>query len=135
MGNSRPAKPHFHVAAGLICREGRILITKRPEGSHLAGFWEFPGGKQEDGETLEGCLEREIQEELGIRVKAGELLYSLQHEYESKIISLYLFRCPHFQGQPTALEAEDVRWVAVQDLGKFKFPPPDLKIIDFLNSQ
>ena len=133
MGNS-PSKPHFHVAAGLIRKNGRILITKRPEGSHLAGFWEFPGGKQEAGETLERCLEREIQEELGVRVKAGELLYSLLYEYESKTISLHLFRCLDFQGQPKALEAQDVRWVTPQDLKKFKFPPPDLAIIEFLKT-
>lgn len=95
----------------------------------MAGFWEFPGGKQEAGETLERCLEREIQEELGVRVKAGDLINSVQYEYESKIISLYLFRCLQMQGQPKALEAQDVRWVTPRDLSKFKFPPPDLRII------
>ena len=132
MANS-PSKPHFHVAAGLICKNGRILITQRPEGSHLAGFWEFPGGKQEAGETLEGCLEREIREELGLRVKAGDLLYSFQYEYESKIISLHLFRCLDFQGQPKALEVQDMRWVNPRDLGRFKFPPPDLAIIEAIS--
>lgn len=130
---NRRSKPHFHVAAGLICKNGRVLITRRPEGRHLAGFWEFPGGKQEAGETLERCLEREIQEELGFRVKAGDLLHSLQYEYESKIISLYLFRCVPFQGQPKALEAQDIRWITPQDLSKFKFPPPDRKIIQSIS--
>ena len=65
-------KPHFHVTAGVVWKNGRVLIAKRPEGGHLEGYWEFPGGKQEKGESLKGCLEREIEEELGLKVRAEE---------------------------------------------------------------
>ena len=77
-------KPHFHVTAGLVWKNGRVLIAKRPEGSHLEGYWEFPGGKQEAGESLKGCLEREIEEELGLKVRADEALLTVDHEYQAK---------------------------------------------------
>ena len=134
VGN-KSSKPHYDVAAGLIWKDGRILITKRPQGSHLAGYWEFPGGKQEGEETLEKCLEREIREELGVSVRAGELLFSIEHEYGNKTISLHLFRCLQLQGQPQALEGQETRWVTPRDLDNYTFPPPDLKIIDFLKAK
>lgn len=131
---TKSSKPHYHVAAGLIRKDGRILISKRPQGRHLAGYWEFPGGKQEKEETLEKCLEREIREELGVRVRAGDLLFSIEHEYENKTITLHLFRCMQLQGQPQAMECQETRWVSPRDLDSYTFPPPDLKIIDFLKT-
>lgn len=125
-------KPHFHVTAGLIWKNGRVLIAKRPEGSHLEGYWEFPGGKQEKGESLKGCLEREIEEELGLKVKAEEALLTLDHEYQAKAISLHVFNCTPLAGEPTALECEQVRWVDPIDLKGFSFPPPDVRVIEFL---
>jgi len=108
------------------------LIAKRAEGSHLAGFWEFPGGKKEDGETLEQCLEREIKEELGIQVQVETLLITVYHEYENRTVTLYLFLCTHLSGRPEPLQCEEVRWVYPEDLVQYRFPPPDLKIIQFL---
>ena len=70
-------KPLLQVAAALIWRDGKLLITSRPKGRHLAGFWEFPGGKQEEDETLRRCLEREIKEELGVEIRAGKRLVSM----------------------------------------------------------
>ncbi len=133
MGNE-PAKPHFHVAAGLIRKDGRILIAKRPQGSHLEGYWEFPGGKQESEETLEKCLEREIREELGMHIRAGDLLFTTEYEYENKTISLHLFSCLHPQGNPRALEGQETRWVLPRDLDNYTFPPPDREIIQFLKA-
>ena len=127
------SKPHFHVAAGLIWQDGKLLITKRPAGSHLAGLWEFPGGKKEDNENLEACLKREIMEELGIDILVDQFLVSIDHEYESKRITLHIFHC-HFQGQPRTLEGQDAVWVALVDLKKYAFPPPDLQVIDVLLS-
>ena len=133
MGSKSP-KPHFHVAAGLIRKDGKILISKRPRGSHLEGYWEFPGGKQEREETLEKCLEREIQEELGVSIRAGDLLFTTEYEYENKTISLHLFRCLQLQGQPRSLEGQETRWVSPRDLDDYTFPPPDLEIIQFLKT-
>jgi mutator protein MutT len=131
---SKSPKPHFHVAAGLIRKDGKILISKRPRGSHLEGYWEFPGGKQEREETLERCLEREIQEELGVRIRAGDLLFTTEYEYENKSISLHLFRCLQLQGQPRSLEGQETRWVSPRDLDNYTFPPPDQEIIQFLKA-
>jgi mutator protein MutT len=125
-------KPHFHVSAGLIWRDGRLLIAKRPEGSHLAGFWEFPGGKQEKGETLKECLRREIREELGIEIKPQKRIFSIDYEYESKAISLHVFQCCLMSGNPEPLECASVKWVHPRDLVRYRFPPPDQAIIKFL---
>jgi len=125
-------KPHFHVTAGLIWQDGRLLITKRPEGSHLAGTWEFPGGKQEGDETLKRCLEREIKEELGMDIRANELLLTVKHEYETKLVTLHTFSCTCLKGAPQGLEGQEVRWVEPDDLQQYTFPPPDQKLIEFI---
>ena len=105
------------------------MITRRPKGSHLAGFWEFPGGKQEAGESLEQCLEREIMEELGVAVKADELLLEIDHDYDMKSISLHLFQCSRLIGEPRPLGCAEMRWVSPQDLDQYNLPPPDLQMI------
>lgn len=129
---AKSSKPHFHVTAGLLQQDGMVLITKRPVGSHLAGYWEFPGGKQEAGETLEECLVREMKEELGVNVRAGKRLLTVNHEYENRIISLYLFQCTHLGGELKPLACEEIRWVHPEDLTQYRFPPPDEKIIQLL---
>src|SRR6266478_535050 len=87
--NSGPENANrVEVAAGLIFRDGKLLITQRYPEAHLGGLWEFPGGKREPGETFEQCLERELREELGIEVFIGELLVSLEHAYPEKTVQL-----------------------------------------------
>jgi mutator protein MutT len=130
--NRKNKKPHFHVTAGLVWSNGRVLIAKRPEGSHLEGLWEFPGGKQERGESLKDCLEREIDEELGLKVRVDNGLLTVDHEYEEKVISLHVFNCTPLSGGPKALDCEKIRWVDPFDLKKFSFPPPDVKVIEYL---
>jgi 8-oxo-dGTP diphosphatase len=125
-------KPHYHVTAALIWNKGRILISKRRKGSHLEGYWEFPGGKLEEGESLGECLEREIREELGIKVKTDKALLTVDHDYGSKAISLHVFNCICSAGEPKALEGQEIRWVAPGDLFKFSFTPPDMKVVEFL---
>ena len=123
------SKPHFHVTAGLVWKDGKLLITKRPEGSHLAGYWEFPGGKQEPGESLEACLEREIREELGMEVKAVEHLLQINHDYETKSITLHLFQCSWLRGDPTLIGCDEIRWVKPEELANYRLPPPDLQLL------
>lgn len=125
-------KPHFHVAAGLLWRRGKVLISRRPTGTHLEGLWEFPGGKRKEGESLEACLEREIKEELDLTVKAGERLQRVDHDYASKAISLHLFQCGDVRGEPRPLEGQEVKWVDPRELTRYSFPPPDKAIIDLL---
>ena len=122
------------MTAGLIRQEGKLLITKRPAGSHLAGFWEFPGGKQEEGETLEACLQREVREELGIEIIPDGCLLSIDHEYQQHIVSLHFFRCHLMSGNPQPLECEELRWVCPRELDLYRFPPPDKSIIDLLKN-
>jgi len=125
----RVSTPHFHVTAGLVWRDGKLLITRRPAGSHLAGYWEFPGGKQESGESLEACLEREIREELSMEVKAVKHLLQIDHDYESKSITLHLFQCEWLEGTPTPLGCDELRWVRPEELGNYQLPPPDVQVL------
>ncbi len=124
------SKPHIHVTAGIISRDGSILIARRPQGYHLAGLWEFPGGKQEPDETLEECLEREILEELDVEVKAERLFMTVLHEYEKKIVSLHVFECIFLRGDPKGLDGQEIKWVKSDELPLYEFPPPDLEVIE-----
>lgn len=105
------------------------MIAKRPAGTHLSGYWEFPGGKKEEGETLQECLQREILEELGLHVGIKRFLCKVEHEYETKSISLYLFQCSEPEGEPAPLECESIAWVHPEELGSYPMPPADEKLI------
>lgn len=128
-------KPHCHVTAGVIWKDGKLLISKRAEGAHLAGFWEFPGGKQEPGEDLRQCLEREIREEMGIEARAEAQLLTVEHEYAEKRISLHVFNCTWIKGEPLALQCQEIRWVERDELSDFIFPPPDMRVIERLTKE
>lgn len=125
-------KTIIQVAAGLIKKDYRYLITKRPAGVHLGGFWEFPGGKREAGESLEECLQRELKEELGIDITPGPPFHIIRHEYPEKLVVLHFFCCTIQSGEPQALGCEEWRWVAQKDLLNYVFPPADRPIIDML---
>jgi mutator protein MutT len=135
MDRIRNSKPHINVTAALIFQDGNILITKRPPGYHLAGMWEFPGGKQEPDESLEECLEREIKEELDIEISADRLYSTVKHEYEKKIVSLHVFECTFLSGVPKAIECQEIKWVRPEALHLYEFPPPDQEIIELLVSR
>ena len=124
------SRPIIHVAAALIWRDESLLISRRTKGSHLEGFWEFPGGKLEDGEDLRMCVEREVMEELGIKVRAGGLIFETRYEYEEKSVDLSFFNCTMLEGEAFPREKQEIRWVLTSDLGKYRFPPPDLKMIE-----
>ena len=125
----------IEVAAGLVHREGRYLIARRGPGVHLAGFWEFPGGKRESDETLEACLRRELFEELGIQIDMPVPFRVIRHEYQEKIVELHFFHCRIEAGQATAIDCAEIRWVWPQELGNFEFPPADRPIIEALQRQ
>lgn len=127
--------PHYDVTAGLIWKEEKLLIATRPKGTHLEGFWEFPGGKQEEGENLQECLKREIGEELGIKVRVDEPFLTVDHEYPDKRISLHVFNCTWVKGEPIPLQGQKIRWIMLSELSKFTFPPPDVQVIEVLSKQ
>ncbi|MBI5316661.1 MAG: 8-oxo-dGTP diphosphatase MutT [Nitrospirae bacterium] len=125
----------IEVAAGLVHREGRYLIARRGPGVHLAGFWEFPGGKREPDETLEACLRRELFEELGIQIDMPIPFQVIRHEYQEKIVELHFFLCRIEAGQATAIDCAEIRWVWPHELGDFEFPPADRPIIEALRRE
>lgn len=122
----------IEVAAGLLFQHGRLLLTQRPAGTHLAGLWEFPGGKREPGESWEQCLVRELQEELGIEVRVLECVSDHTHAYPDRTIRLRFYRCRLEKGEPAGLDGQQWRWVRREELAGLAFPPADAALIERL---
>ena len=116
------------VAAAVIERAGRLLVTRRGAGTHLGGLWEFPGGKCEPGESLGDCLVRELREELGVEAAIGDKLLETTHVYPERRVDLHFFRC-HLASDPTPLLGQEMRWVDRRDLLSLAFPPADAELI------
>ena len=119
------------VAAAVVEREGRILVTKRQPGVHLEGHWEFPGGKCAPGETLERCLIRELHEELAVEAIVGSELLATSHDYGERRVELHFFSC-RIQGEPAPQLGQEMRWVARSELLALSFPPADAELIALL---
>jgi 8-oxo-dGTP diphosphatase len=119
------------VVAAVVERDGRYLITRRLEGTHLAGLWEFPGGKSLPGEKPEDALRRELQEELGVEAEVGELIETVDWTYPEKGVRLLFFRCA-LRGEPCPQERQEMLWVEAGELSKYRFPPADLRLIERL---
>lgn len=117
------------VVAALIRRSDQILITQRPGGVHLAGLWEFPGGKVEPGESLEAALQREIFEELGVKIRVNDEFFTVEHDYPTKSVRVHFFNCTILEGRPTAIEVAEIRWVRLQALDNYPFPAADGELI------
>jgi 8-oxo-dGTP diphosphatase len=121
------------VTAAVITHEGRYLVTRRPRGVHLEGYWEFPGGKCEPGESLADCLRRELWEELGTGAAVGEEIFTVTHAYPEKSVELHFLSC-RLTGEPTPLLGQEMRWVAREELCSLKFPPADDELIKILET-
>jgi 8-oxo-dGTP diphosphatase len=121
----------IEVVAAVIERGGLILITRRPPGAHLAGLWEFPGGKSLPGETPAEALGREIDEELGVSVTVGERIELVEWSYPDKAVRLAFYRC-RIDGEPQPLEGQEMAWVAPADLARHEFPPADAALVERL---
>ncbi len=122
----------IEVAAGLVFRDGRLLITQRRGDDHLGGLWEFPGGKRERKETWDGCLRRELKEELGIEVEVCELFGSITYAYPEKTVHLKFYRCLWRKHEPRALGCHAFAWVTVCRLAEYAFPPADEQLLQKL---
>ena len=121
------------VAAALIRDDvGRYLITQRRRGSHLAGLWEFPGGKVEAGETPAACLRRELIEELSATFTVGALVETVRWEYPDRTVVLHFFDCRLKSGEITPREQQVMAWVEPERLAEHDFPPADRELIERL---
>ena len=116
------------VTAAVIERDGRFLITKRQAGVHLAGIWEFPGGKCLPGESLDSCMARELLEELAVVAAVGREIFTTTHEYPERIVELHFFQC-EISGEPTPQQGQAMRWVPRAELATLEFPPADVELI------
>ena len=117
------------VAAGVVFRSGKLLITQRPPGAHLGGLWEFPGGKREPDETFEDCLKRELMEELGIEVEIEGLIDAITHQYPERSVHLKFFRCRWLRNEPQRLLVHDLAWVTPDELARYQFPAADERLL------
>ena len=123
--------PNIIVTAAVVRRGNRFLVTRRPHGVHLEGYWEFPGGKCEPDETLVECLKREIVEELGTAVRIEQELLAVTHEYPERTVELHFFACT-LVDEPRAQLKQEIRWVERTDLASLELPPADADLIAML---
>lgn len=127
-------RPTILVTGAVIRRRDQFFVTRRQQGVHLEGFWEFPGGKCDAGESLIECLRREIREELGTDVIVGREILTCAHEYPERIVELHFFECD-LTGNPSAMLGQEMRWIARKELRTLQFPPADDELIDLLNRE
>jgi A/G-specific adenine glycosylase len=125
-------KPRYQIAAAMIWREGRLLIARRPEKGLLGGLWEFPGGKQEAGESLEQTAVREAAEEVGVEIAVVEKFMQVDHAYTHFSIVLHAFHCRYIGGDPVCRACSDWRWIEPGRLHEFAFPRANGRIIEAL---
>lgn len=135
MTESKAPIPHKHIGVAVIWNDqGQVLIDRRKQEGLLGGLWEFPGGKIEPGETVEDCVRREIQEELGIDIAVGDLLCTVTHTYSHFKVTLNVHHCTHLSGDPQPIECDEVRWVNLDQIEEYPFPKANIQIIEALKA-
>jgi 8-oxo-dGTP diphosphatase len=120
------------AAAVLFDAAGSVLITQRPAGKYMAGYWEFPGGKLDSSESAEQALARELREELGIELRRCHRLLELRHHYAQRAVHLEVFVVEESHGEPSGLEGQALKWVSVAALGQENLLPADRPIVEAL---
>jgi len=121
------------VAAAVVERHGRFLLTRRLEGTHLAGTWEFPGGKCEPSESPEDCLRRELVEELAVQCTVGERLLVTRHAYPERSVELHFFSAT-LAGEPMPQLGQEMRWIPREELRSLELPDADADLIAMLTA-
>jgi 8-oxo-dGTP diphosphatase len=119
------------VVAAVIERDGRFLIARRLKGTHLAGYWEFPGGKVHDGETQEDALQREVSEELNTGISKVRKIFHTVHSYPERVVELHFYR-GELTREPEPMLGQDIRWIARGEFAALEFPPADAELIEGL---
>ncbi len=136
MSELRAPLPHKIIGVAVIWNDqGQILIDRRRQEGLLGGLWEFPGGKVEPGETIEACIQREIREELGIEIAVGDRLIVVDHAYSHFRVTLNVHHCRHLNGEPQAIECDEIRWVTLADIDQYPFPKANVQIIEALRQK
>jgi 8-oxo-dGTP diphosphatase len=116
------------VVAAIIEQDDHFLLTLRPPGTHLAGYWEFPGGKCHPSETHAEALRRELHEELDIVARVGDCAFSVTHDYGDRAVTLHFYRCD-FDGEPKPMLGQQMAWVPRSALASLPFPDADRDLI------
>ncbi len=116
----------FVVTAGVVVRNGRVLVARRKPGSHLEGLWEFPGGKLEPNESPEESLARELREELGVEIQVERILEVVFHRYPEKNVLLLFYSCRLIRGEPRPLDVAELAWVSRSELPNLDWVPADV---------
>ena len=119
------------VVAAVVERNGKFLIARRAKGTHLAGYWEFPGGKVHDGESQEAALVREIAEELGTTVVNAWKIFHVSHTYPERVVDLHFYRA-ELEADPRPILGQEIRWITRAEFRDLEFPPADSELIDGL---
>jgi mutator protein MutT len=122
------------VTAAVVERDGGFLVTRRQKGTHLEGYWEFPGGKCDAGESLAACLARELVEALDVDARVGDEVFTTTHAYPERSVELHFFRCELY-GEPRPQIGQEMRWVRRDELTTLEFPPADAELIEILKRQ
>jgi 8-oxo-dGTP diphosphatase len=129
------ARPTIRVVAGaLFDAQGRVLIAQRPPGTHMAGRWEFPGGKINAGESELEALSRELLEELGVRLESAERMLELSHDYPERRVELCMWRVTAYLGEPRMLDGQALKWVQPAELGREDLLEADRPIVSVLQA-
>ena len=131
---SDSAREPIAVVAAVIEDGDRLFVTRRQAGVHLAGMWEFPGGKIGRSETHADALKREMGEELDVDVDVHELLFNVAHDYPDRTVALYFYRCT-LNGSPRPVLGQEMQWVERSHLDTLDFPPADAELIAFLKAR
>jgi mutator protein MutT len=124
------SKRRIDVAIAVISGDRGVLICQRRRNDSFGGYWEFPGGKRDPGESLHDCLHRELREELAIAVRITESLTKIAHNYPHIHLTLHPFLCQHISGAPKALESDRFKWIKPAQLRRHRFPPANKALLD-----
>lgn len=123
-------KKHIVVAAAVILNNDKIFAARRKPGTHLEGYWEFPGGKVEDNETPEECLFRELQEELSITTEVGQYIGESVYDYGSKIVRLMAYEVAHISGDFQLNDHDKFCWLGIEELKSIDWAPADIPLVE-----